>query len=170
MSLTNALSVMSRYNSEFCSDWAPRMEIYRKDSEYVVRIDLPGVNPNDVQVHTERNLPTITRERKTEEQVHDYPETCYDNFERTLTLPQGVEADEIVARYQHGVLEIRMPLWPSLPDGRFRSRSSNRPIGSWNLRPRKLRSAIQTALLRRIEILSANVVRLKHLELIARGP
>ena len=92
------------------SDWAPRMEIYRKDSEYVVRIDLPGVNPNDVQVHTERNLPTITRERKTEEQVHDYPETCYDNFERTLTLPQGVEADEIVARYQHGVLEIRMPL------------------------------------------------------------
>jgi HSP20 family protein len=86
------------------------MEIYRKDSEYVVRIDLPGVNPNDVQVRTERNLPTITRERKTEEQVHDYPETCYDNFERTLTLPQGVEADEIVARYQHGVLEIRMPL------------------------------------------------------------
>jgi HSP20 family protein len=86
------------------------MEIYRKDSEYVVRIDLPGVNPNDVQVHTERNRPTITRERKTEEQVHDYPETCYDNFERTLTLPQGVEADEIVARYQHGVLEIRVPL------------------------------------------------------------
>ena len=59
---------------------------------------------------------------------------------------------------------------PSLPDGRSRSRSSNRPIGSWNLRPRKVRSAIQTALLRRIEILSANVVRLKHLELIARGP
>ena len=82
------------------------MEIYRKDSEYVVRIDLPGVNPNDVQVHTERNLPTITRERKTEEQAHDYPETCYGNFERTLTLPQGVEADEIVPRYQHRVLEI----------------------------------------------------------------
>ena len=86
------------------------MEIYRKDSEYVVRIDLPWVNRNDVQVHTERNLPTITRERKTEERAHDYPETCYDNFERTLTLPQSVEADEIVARYQHGVLEIRVPL------------------------------------------------------------
>src|SRR5580765_6149689 len=71
---------------------------------------ISGVNPSDVQVHTERNLPTITRERKTEEQAHDYPETCYGNFERTLTLPQGVEADEIVARYQHGVLEIRVPL------------------------------------------------------------
>ena len=71
---------------------------------------ISGVNPNDVQVHTERNLPTITRERKTEEQAHDYPETCYGNFERTLTLPQGVEADEIVARYQHGVIEIRVPL------------------------------------------------------------
>jgi HSP20 family molecular chaperone IbpA len=40
------------------------MEIYRKDSEYVVRIDLPGVNRNDVQVHTERKLSAKLAGRK----------------------------------------------------------------------------------------------------------
>ena len=130
------------------------MKIYRKDSEYVVRIDLAGVNPNDVQVHTERNLPTITRKRKTEEQAHDYPETCYGNFERTLTLPQGVEADEIVARYQHGVLEIRVPLSAKLAGRKIPIQIEQQANRKLEPKAGKLRSAIQTALLRRIEILS----------------
>jgi HSP20 family protein len=86
------------------------MEAYRKDNEYVVKVDLPGVKPNDVNVHTEANLLTITGERKGEEKGPEYRETFYGKFERQIALPQGVEADKIVARYEHGVLEIRVPL------------------------------------------------------------
>ena len=90
--------------------WVPRMETYRKENDYVVRIDLPGVDPKDVAVHAEGNLLSIKGERKSEETGPEYRETFHGKFERTLALPQGVEADEIAARYENGVLEIRVPL------------------------------------------------------------
>ena len=45
--------------------WAPRIEAYRKDNEYIVRLDLPGVDPKEVEIHAEGNLLTIKGERKT---------------------------------------------------------------------------------------------------------
>ncbi len=97
-------------SDNFSDRWVPRMETYRKESEYVVRLDLPGINPNDVHVQAEGNLLTITGERKAEEEGPAYRETFYGNFERQVALPQGVESDKISAHYQHGVLEIRVPL------------------------------------------------------------
>ena len=92
------------------SNWTPRMETYRKDSDYVVRVDLPGVDPKDVHVEAEGNVLSITGERKGEEKGPEYRETFYGRFERRMALPQGVEADKIAAHYEHGVLEIRVPL------------------------------------------------------------
>ena len=100
---------LQRPESSFQS-WVPRMETYRKDNDYVVKVDLPGVNPQDVHVETEGNLLTISGERKGEERGSEYRETFYGKFERQITLPQGVEADKVTANYQHGVLEIRVPL------------------------------------------------------------
>ncbi len=97
--------------SEFTSvNWVPRVETYRKENDYVIRVELPGVDPKDVQVQCEGNLLTITGERKSDETGPEYRETFYGKFERQLALPQGVEADKIAARYEHGVLEIRVPL------------------------------------------------------------
>ena len=90
--------------------WVPRMETYRKNNEYVVRLDLPGVDPKDVAVQAGGNLLSITGERKAEESGPEYRETFYGKFERSLALPQGVEADKIAARYENGVLEIHVPL------------------------------------------------------------
>jgi HSP20 family protein len=90
--------------------WIPRIETYRKDNDYVVRLDLPGVDPKDVHVQIEGNLLSITGERKNEERGSDYQETRYGQFERTVSLPHGVEPDKIAAHYEHGVLEIRVPL------------------------------------------------------------
>jgi HSP20 family protein len=86
------------------------METYRKNNEYVVRLDLPGVDPKDVSVQAEGNLLSITGERKAEESGPEYRETFYGKFERSLALPQGVETDKIAARYEKGVLEIHVPL------------------------------------------------------------
>ncbi len=47
--------------------WMPRIETYRQDNEYVVRLDLPGVDPKDVQVRAEGNILSISGERKTEQ-------------------------------------------------------------------------------------------------------
>jgi HSP20 family protein len=91
-------------------NWVPRMETYRKDNEYVLRFDLPGVNPNDVHVQAEGSVLSISGERKSEEKKEGYQETFYGKFERTVALPQGIEADKIAARYEHGVLEIHVPL------------------------------------------------------------
>ena len=62
---------------------------YRKDNEYAVRVELPGGNPSDVNVHTEANLLTITGERKGEEKGPEYRETFYGKFERQIALPQA---------------------------------------------------------------------------------
>ena len=75
-----------------------------------VRLDLPGVDPNDVHVQAEGNLLTISGERKSDQSGPDYRETYYGKFERAVSLPQGVETDKITARYEHGVLEIKVPL------------------------------------------------------------
>jgi HSP20 family protein len=92
------------------SNWTPRVETYRRDSNYVVRVDLPGVDPKDVHVEAEGNLLSISGERKSEEKGSEYRETFYGRFERHFTLPQGLEPSKISAHYEHGVLEIRVPL------------------------------------------------------------
>jgi HSP20 family protein len=92
------------------SNWTPRVESYRRDSDYVVRVDLPGVDPKDVHVEAEGNLLSISGERKSEEKGSEYRETFYGRFERHFALPQGVEPSKISAHYEHGVLEIRVPL------------------------------------------------------------
>jgi HSP20 family protein len=92
------------------SGWLPRMETYRRENDYVIRIDLPGVDPKDVSVHAEGQVLTISGERKSEDKNTEYRETFYGKFERAVTLPQGVETDKIAANYQNGVLEVRVPL------------------------------------------------------------
>lgn len=88
----------------------PPMETYRKNGNYVVRLDFPGVDPKDLDVHVEGDLLTIKAERKAEEKGPEYWETFYGKFEREVTLPHGVKAEKITARYEHGVLELVVPL------------------------------------------------------------
>lgn len=88
----------------------PAMETYRKDGNFVVRLDLPGVDPEGLDVHVEGDLLTIKAERKAEEKGPEYRETYYGKIERTVTLPRGVNPEKITARYEHGVLELVMPL------------------------------------------------------------
>lgn len=92
------------------SRWVPPVDAYRKDDKYVVRVDLPGVDPKDLDVHAEGDLLTIKGERKTEEKGPEYREAFYGKFERTVRLPHGVETEKIAGRYENGVLEISVPL------------------------------------------------------------
>ncbi|HEX7228790.1 MAG TPA: Hsp20/alpha crystallin family protein, partial [Candidatus Binatia bacterium] len=73
----------------------PAMETYRKDGNYVVRVDLPGIDPKGLDVHVEGDLLTIKAERKAEEKGPEYRETFYGKFERAVTLPHGVKTEKI---------------------------------------------------------------------------
>ncbi len=92
----------------------PALDSYEKDGQYFVRLDLPGVDPKEVEVIAEGNSLTIKGERKNvkevEEENYSYRETSAGRFERRLALPKGVDADKIAARYEQGVLEISVPL------------------------------------------------------------
>jgi HSP20 family protein len=104
----------------FANDWGnwPSLESFFKDDHLVVRADLPGVDPKDVDVSVSGNTLTIrgTRQSKREDRAGDYMhrEVAYGSFERSMTLPEGVKADEMKAVYKDGVLELRIPAAPEL--------------------------------------------------------
>ena len=92
--------------------FTPAIESFVRGEELVVRADLPGIEPKDVELSVEGDRLTIkgerkvTRERETKEQ--SYREVRYGRYERSLALPPGVDAESIKATYDKGVLEITM--------------------------------------------------------------
>jgi HSP20 family protein len=91
------------------SAWWPLVESYTKDGQLILRCDLPGVDPKDVDVSLEGNVLTIRGERRAEHEGDAYREVRYGRFERTLTMPEGLDPEKIKARYVNGVLEVTVP-------------------------------------------------------------
>lgn len=93
--------------------WAPRMDVYEKDSTIVVKAELPGLKKEDVQVEVDGNELVIRGESKAENEVKedDYyrSERNFGSFYRRMTLPAGVTAEQIQATLKDGVLEVRVP-------------------------------------------------------------
>jgi len=93
--------------------WMPKIEVKRTGDDIVVRAELPGVDPADVDIELTDNVLTIKGERTAEEEKEGEGwlvcETCYGSFERSLTIPEGVDASAITADYRNGVLEVHVP-------------------------------------------------------------
>jgi HSP20 family protein len=93
--------------------WTPAMDLVETEDNYVLRADLPGVSEGDVKIELDDNVLTISGERKSahKEAKEGYyrVERAYGSFARTLTLPEGVDADAISASFDRGVLEVRVP-------------------------------------------------------------
>lgn len=102
--------------SAAASAFEPALESYvDKDTKtYHCRLALPGVDPKEVQIHAQGNTLTISGERKSQRKGKDldlqFEEIWYGAFERTLTLPEGVDADKLNAEYHNGVLELTAPV------------------------------------------------------------
>lgn len=96
------------------SSWAPQMEVFQRGHEMVLRADLPGISPDDVQIDVEDGVLTISGERRNtnEERQEGFyrSERSYGAFSRSIALPEGVDEDQVNARYEHGVLEVTVPL------------------------------------------------------------
>ena len=92
--------------------WNPAVDVAEENDKIVVKVEVPGVNEKDLRVSFEDGLLTISGERQFErkdERNYHRIERSYGSFTRTFSLPRSVKADEIVANYRNGVLEIEIP-------------------------------------------------------------
>ncbi|HEX8975156.1 MAG TPA: Hsp20/alpha crystallin family protein [Solirubrobacteraceae bacterium] len=93
--------------------WTPAMDITEAEGEYVLKADLPGLTEKDVNIEVQDNVLTLSGERRFEhaDRQGGYRrlERGFGTFRRTLTLPEGVDAEAVKASFDHGVLEIRIP-------------------------------------------------------------
>jgi HSP20 family protein len=93
--------------------WRPTVDVYEQDNQIVVTADLPGVKKEDLNVELDQGSLLIRGERHAEQQErqdrHYRTERSSGSFYRRLPLPDGVNADQIQARYSDGILEVRVP-------------------------------------------------------------
>lgn len=90
-----------------------RIEDYEEDGTYVLRAELPGIDPaTDVELKCEAGMLTISGERHEETKDKNRREFHYGSFRRTVPLPVGTQPDDVTASYTHGVLEVRVPIKP----------------------------------------------------------
>jgi HSP20 family protein len=93
--------------------WTPACDIYEDGEEIVVRAELAGVEPKDVDIRYENGVLTLKGQRKLEmeESRENYHrvELSYGTFTRGFSLPASIDAEKIRAESKHGVLVIHMP-------------------------------------------------------------
>jgi HSP20 family protein len=93
--------------------WMPAMDLVETEESFVLRADLPGMTEDDVKIEFEDGTLTVSGERKAEHETKNEGyyrvERAFGSFSRSLTLPQGVDAEAVTANFENGVLEVRIP-------------------------------------------------------------
>ncbi|HEY7471540.1 MAG TPA: Hsp20/alpha crystallin family protein [Gemmatimonadota bacterium] len=102
------------FRSTLREGWMPALDVYEKEGEMVIRVDLPGIEKKDVKVKVLDDILTIEGDRKLEKKIEEENYLCQEAFHgtfmRRIALPNPVEEYEIKATFQNGVLEIRVPV------------------------------------------------------------
>ncbi|HEU5216085.1 MAG TPA: Hsp20/alpha crystallin family protein [Gaiellaceae bacterium] len=97
-------------NGGRATGFSPPVDVYETEDEYLVKVDLPGVKSEDMNIEVNDSVLTLSGSRVVDETgAAQLVERPYGSFARTLTLPQGVNSDSIEADYRDGVLELRIP-------------------------------------------------------------
>ncbi len=91
----------------------PAVESFRRGNQIVLRAELPGVDPKDLDMSVVDNHLILRGEKRQERQESDsdtyFREISYGRFERSFTLPRGVKPEQVNARFENGVLEVTLP-------------------------------------------------------------
>ena len=126
-------------SSVVTSQWAPHVDIREDKDRFVLLADLPGIDPDDIEVSMDKGILTIKGERSTEsaENTDRYSriERRYGSFHRRFALPDSADPDGIRASGRHGVLEITIPKRPEsaprrIQVGRVEDQPGQSAIGS----------------------------------------
>jgi HSP20 family protein len=93
--------------------WSPAMDLVEAEDHFLLKADLPGLSEEDVQIEVHDNTLRVSGKREAERERTERGwyrmERSFGSFSRSLTLPDGVDADAIQASFDKGVLEVRIP-------------------------------------------------------------
>jgi HSP20 family protein len=118
--LASLQSEMSRWmngvlegNGRTTQSWVPAVDVWETPTEVVYAFDLPGIPEDAITIEVNDETLSVSAEREKTEETNENGfyrfERRYGTFARAVGLPQGVDQEQISARYENGVLEIRVP-------------------------------------------------------------
>lgn len=93
------------------SDWLPAVDIHEDSDAYVLSVDLPGIQPEDIHVSTHNGVLSISgkREETHNDKEQKRSERFFGSFLREFSMPENADLDKVQASSKHGVLELRVP-------------------------------------------------------------
>ena len=98
---------------EFSKGFTPSVEVSEKEDEILIRAEIPGLDPQDIDVSVENNNLILRgekkREKKDEKENYVHMECSYGIFNRVIPLRSEVDKDKVSANYKNGVLSIKLP-------------------------------------------------------------
>lgn len=109
-----AAAVSGSLHGAGTAEWMPQVEMVQNENSVTVRVDLPGMDADDIDVSTEDNMLIVSGERSQEEREEKEgfvrTERRYGRFYRAIPLPESADESQIEASFDRGVLEVSVPL------------------------------------------------------------
>lgn len=104
---------LHRMRGESRLGFTPAVDIFEEDDAIVLSAEVPGLKADDIQVHIENNVLTLSGERKLEKEEakegYHRVERAYGSFSRSFALPKNVDTESIDAALEEGLLRLRLP-------------------------------------------------------------
>jgi HSP20 family protein len=111
--MSRLMNGMLEGNGRQSQNWVPALDVWETPTEVVYAFDLPGIREEQIRIEVKDETLTISADREKTEETSENGfyrfERRYGTFARAVGLPQGVDQDNISARYENGVLEVRVP-------------------------------------------------------------
>jgi HSP20 family protein len=111
--LTSLQEELDRLFESPMTGWAPALDVQEDKDNFSIRVELPGMKREDIEVTLQDGALVITGERKEEKVTHETTvhrqERYYGKFSRALTLPAAVAGDKVKAQYKDGILTVTLP-------------------------------------------------------------
>ena len=99
--------------SQLLGGWTPALDLHEDKDHLTVKVELPGMNKEDIDISLHNGTLSVSGERRTEEQFKDAEahrtERFVGRFQRTITLPTPVAGDKVTAQYKDGILTVTLP-------------------------------------------------------------
>jgi HSP20 family protein len=98
--------------SQLFSGWSPALDLYQNNDNVIVRVELPGMRKENIEISLQDGMLTISGERKSETvegEKAERTERYVGKFRRSISLPTQVDSSKVTATYRDGILTVTLP-------------------------------------------------------------
>jgi HSP20 family protein len=101
------------HSSQLLSGWTPALDVHEDNDKFVVKVELPGMKKEEIEISLHDGSLSISGERKSEQTLKDAEvhrtERFFGRFQRSIALPSPVASDKVSAQYKDGILTVTLP-------------------------------------------------------------